>query len=329
MNFGSNAQDTAWVRVSSTPFMFSRSPFHGHSDCDNGITMGGCPAPFMEHIVTDSVYISNDARFVKMACRFFGNYDQVDQNNLSNYTQIDSATYTPEQFKRLAVRRVGDSLFLFNFDTENPVSEIRTKEIELRKATGNKSNSCFNNFPFGDCPLTFQHPQTIDGKLLPECYKVSKFRTIKNTATTFWVTLPVENISIGAGRADLTIPEYVKTWDSSRNLFFKTQTGNFNYKTKTWVLKYDTNAFNTKGDLQIYNGGSDTLFITECYSSAANAVIMNFSRTIPPASWGYFQLNTINGDPPFKPQNKNVVLHIRSTNPDKKFDVYSIKYRVE
>lgn len=333
-----SAQNVGWFKVNATPYMFSLSPFDTHSDCFGMPHLGGIPNNFYEHIITDSLFISKDMKQVRLVLRYITQLEQIDTNDMSNYTLGDTLKYPIYYRKMLKYKKVGDSFYWFNYVLEGS-SENKLDSIVLQKAIKvQNKNNCKNNFPFG-CQNRFNID--VGGvwyfngkgkskqKPYPDCYKVTELKKLKNDAKQFSVSVPLQHYYIGSGRSYLELHDYLTSWDSSLNIFLNPYTGRYNSKTKLWILEYDTVNKSTKGTIGIYNGGCDTLNIQECNTTAGNAIINGFPEFIAPASWGYIQLEFLNGSIPLSPHESLIFMRVSKNKSLENLIYYPIKYRVQ
>lgn len=332
-----SGQNSAWVKINTTPFMLSQSPFDGRSDCSGMPSGGGIPNNFYEHIVTDSLFISKDMKQVKLVLRYFGNLGQIDTNDLRNYTPYDSTQDMYYNKWMEKYKKVGDSFYRFNYYLEGR-SENKYDSIVLYRAIKMQNkNNCKDNFPFG-CQnrynfnlgyWIFDGKGKLKQKPYPNCYKVTDLKKLKNDAKQFCVTVPLQHSFIGCGKPYVELHDYLTTWDSSLNIFLNPYTGIYNSNAKLWILDYDTANESTKGTIGIYNGGIDTLNIQECNTTAGNAVINGFSNYIAPASWGYIKLEFLHGEKPLLPYNSVIFMRLLNNKSKENLIYYQIRYRVQ
>lgn len=348
IQFKLSGQDKGWFKINTTQYMLSRSPYDGHSDCNYGLSLGGIPNIFSEHLVTDSMFISKDLKNIRLVCRYFGNLGQIDSNDLGNYTLLKDTNYrTYYNDKRVKYLKKGDSLYFFNFINWGTFQNKMDTIVLYRAIKVQNGNNCNNNFPFGDCPYGTYGQIMFDrlvwagkGKMKvehpPNCYKVTEFKKLKNDAKQFSITIPLVHSYIGSGKPYVELHEYLKTWDSSLNVFLKPYySGSYNPQNNLWILDYDTANESTKGTIGIYNGGMDTLDIYECNTTAGNAIIKGYPNYIAPASWGYIKLEFFHGEKPLLPKNSVIFMRLfkNKLNEDLKSKgdliYYQIKYRVQ
>ncbi len=338
--FHSNSQEIKWYKINTAPFLFSNSPFESRTDCYGQTQIRIAPVNFEPFIVTDSAFISNDLKQIKLMIRHFGNFNQIDTNDLCNYSLIDSATY-PLNFynnpiRRIRYRKSNDSFYIFNFVLTNS-QNYESDTVLLYRALKIQKEKCMDNFPFGnhrDCdrPLPFKTTQV--GKSKPEphppdCYSYSLYHKFKNDGKQIELTVPIQNIALGTGWPYLELGDYLQTFDTSLNIFLKPTTGSFDPKKKQWVIEYDSDNTNTKGVISVYNGGTDTLFIKKCYTSAGNATIERFSEHIAPYTFGYINLAVLHKKNPEAPQNPSIWIEfLRKNAIDKKLS-YVVPFRIQ
>lgn len=331
-----SGQNTSWYKINTTPFLLSNSPFLGHSDCYGQPQLGGQPAIFYEHFVTDSFFISNDIKYVKLVLRFFGNLSQIHTNDLSNYSLRDSSDYPSDYYGRIVkYRKVGDSFYLFNFSIVNNHS-IESDSIQLYRSLKVYNNKCIDSFPFGDLRNCSKMPtgaiwQVGKPKPKPEpnCYENSPFKKIKNDGKPFTLTIPIQNIAFGSGWPYVELGDYLKSYDPVLNILIKPITGIYEPIKKLWVINYDSDNTVSKGTISIYNGGTDTIFIQKCYTSAGNAIIEGFSPFIAPASWRYLNLSVQHKENSTIPQNPTIMIEFLRKNTKEKKLFYTIPFRIQ
>jgi hypothetical protein len=317
--------------------MLSLSPFASHSDCFGMPHTGGIPNNFYEHIITDSLFISKDIKQVRLVLRYISKLGQIDTNDMRNYTLGDSTKYSGYDKLRLKYKKMGASFYWFNYILEGS-SENNLDSIVLQKAIKvHNKNNCKNNFPF-DCQLRFKGDAGgywVEGKgklkqkPYPDCYKITELKKLKNDANQFSITLPMQHSYIGSGQSYLELHDYLKSWDSSLNIFLNPYTGRFNSNDKLWIIDYDTANKSTYGTICVYNGGLDTLNIEECNTTAGNAIIKRFQNFIEPASWGYIQLEFFNGSMPLSPHESLIFMKVSKNKSKENLIYFPIKYRVQ
>lgn len=334
-------QDMGWYTINTTPYMLSRSPFDVHSDCNHGLNLGGIPSAFSEHLVTDSMFISKDLKNIRLVCRYFGNLEQIDSNDLGNYTLLKDTNYrTYYNDKRVKYLKKGDSLYFFNFINWGTLQKNTDTIVLYRAINVQNGNNCNNNFPFGDCPYRSIDQIMNDrlvwaskGKMKVEhptnCYKVTEFKKLKNNAKQFSIIVPLSHSYIGSGKPYVELHEYLKTWNGVLNIFFKPLSGSYNLKEKLWVIEYDTANNFTKGFISIYNGGMDTMFLRECSTTAGNAIINGYPNFIAPASWGVIKLEFLHGNKPYTPKNSTINIRTSNNISDNNYQYYPLHYRIQ
>lgn len=338
--FKLDAQDMVWSKVNASSFMLSESPHGGHTDCHNGIILGSIPSLFYEHIVTDSLEISSDLKWVKVTFRFFVKLGQVDSNDLRNYSLEKDSSSRFSDLKELwkyKFKRSGDSLFCFNFIRSNIENEYKLDSIQLYSAKRIRVNDCNDNFPFGDCPYNFfrsinmREFKIVNGKYVsvkfPDCYKINGMQVVKNDAKPITLILPLNHSFIGSGRSYLELHDYLKTWNSKMKLFLKPFTGKYNSNASIWTFSHDANKTTTNAFMSFYNGGFDTLFIHECFTSSGNAVIQRFPKFIAPATWANIELVVDHKNKMNLPKESTIMIKTKRKDSNK-FEFLPLRYKI-
>jgi hypothetical protein len=332
-------QNKGWVKVNTSASLLGQSRFNGPTDCIGVICWGGVPVKFYSHIIVDSLFISNDLKQLKLTLRIINNLAQVDTSDLSYYTLIDSSEYfSTYDIGKTNYRKVGDSIYLFNYILEDNSSYIIDSIMLYKALPLQNKNRCNDNFPFGPCPQGYG-PKigvwsiTKNGKSkiidYPDCYKVTAFKKLKNDAKQFSIILPLQHSYIGSRPLNLELYDYLKTWDSSLCIFLKPLSGKYDSKKKLWLIDYDHNNTITKQAINIYNGGTDTLFLQKCYASTGNVTIEKFPPYIAPASWGGIVLSVQHKIKPSVPQNSSIMVELIKINIKEKMLFYTIPFRIQ
>lgn len=334
-----NGQNKGWFKVNTSASLLGQSRFNGHTDCIGLTCWVGVPVEFYSHIIVDSLFISNDLKQTKLTLRIISNLAQVDTSDLSYYTLIDSSEYfSTYDIRKTKYRKVGDSIYLFNYILEDNSSYILDTIMLYKALPVQNNNDCYDNFPFGPCPNHFGPKVGVwsiakngksEAKEFPDCYKVTELKKLKNDAKQFSITVPLQHSFIGSGPLNLELYDYLKTWDSSLHIFLKPISGKYDSKKKLWLIDYDHNNTITKQAINIYNGGTDTLFLQKCYASAGNVTIEKFPPYIAPASWGGLVLSVQHKINPSVPQNSTIMVEPIKINTKEKMLFYTIPFRIQ
>ena len=334
-----SGQKIGWFKINSTPFMLSQSPFDNHSDCSGQTQVGHIPNNFYEHILLDSLFISKDFKQVKLVLRYFGNLKQIDTNDLRNYKQLDTFQFSLHDKSIEKYKKVGDSLYLFNFYLLGSHENLADSIVLYNAINVQNKNNCDDNFPFGSCWNGFKLKKgalicSKYGKsktvYFQDCYKITEVKKLKNDAKQFSITVPLQHSFLGSGRPYVELHEYLKSWDTSLNIFLKPFTGSYDSKNKLWELEYDTSNNSTNAAISIFNGGTDTLFISRCVTTAGYATILSFPKIVAPASWGTIQLQVNNLNR--KPNQSNTStfwMKLLDKESNERYKYYTILYHIK
>lgn len=304
-------QDSLWYKVNASPFVICNSPFVSRVDCYGQQQIRWIPCSFDPHFEIDSLFISKDFKQVRVVFRYFGRLDQIDTNDITNYSPYDSLNFPIKTYgKKMSYKQFDGKMYMFNY-TKESFNDYTHDSLLMYMAEKLHDKKCQNNFPFGDCRTinymrdyytgqtwTFNSKKNkmVKTAVIPNCHLISSYMYIRADASPITITLPLRNLSVGYGWPYIEINEYLKSWDSVLNTFIKPMTGSYDSKEKQWLINYDQSSNTTKGHFGLYNGGTDTLFINQCYTSAGNAIIERYPAFIAPASMGFVYLSVINND---------------------------------
>ncbi len=320
--FQVNAQKLGWTKVNLAANMLSKSPYSGHHDCYEMLKFDGIPIRFNPFILVDSLYISNDLNSAKVTFRYIHSINQIDTNDLKYYSLIEDSSYLRYLLKykpTVRTKKFNNLLYCLNFySTDTMDSNELIDSFTLIQALKKYNSNCKYNFIFDPCKFRYGNFGNIiytkgksKPKPIPNCYKISDIKKIKNDAQSVTIILPLKSQSVGIGYTYFELFEYFKTWNSKMQLMYQPNGGKMDVTNRVWLIQYDTSQKKTFASISLYNGGTDTLFLSKYTSTSSHIKINRFPNAIPPSTWGTIELIIDNTSLSYIPLNSKLSFNVK------------------